>query len=111
MRKALVVMLVVVAWTAFVVPAPAQAAVNACFEYACTCGGACSFDAGCSSGDIAQYVWTWGDGTYGGGQIAYHTYSSSGQYTVRLVVTNGYQAWQPEFELDFVDQTITIGCK
>jgi hypothetical protein len=110
MRTTFFGLLIVVALIALGTPAPAQADLNACFEYACTCGGACSFDASCSSGDIVQYIWDFDDGNYGSGEISYHTFNQSGQYTVSLVVNNGIPVGQPGWEIDYVEETITIGC-
>lgn len=46
------------------------------------------FDALNSTGDRATYTWYFGDGNTGSGNIAQHTYSSGGSYTVSLVVSN-----------------------
>ncbi|MEM2838641.1 MAG: PKD domain-containing protein [Thermoplasmata archaeon] len=39
-------------------------------------------------GVIANYDWEWGDGTYGTGVIASHTYSVGGDYTITLTITD-----------------------
>ncbi|MBN1860436.1 MAG: right-handed parallel beta-helix repeat-containing protein [Candidatus Thermoplasmatota archaeon] len=39
-------------------------------------------------GTITNYTWDFGDGTTGVGDIVYHTYFSSGTYTVTLTVTD-----------------------
>jgi len=49
------------------------------------------FDGSTSSdadGSIATYAWSFGDGSTGTGAIANHTYSSSGNYTATLTVTD-----------------------
>ena len=52
----------------------------------------CSFDASDSSdtppGDIASYMWEFGDGTTGTGETTTHTYTSAGPRTVTLTVTD-----------------------
>lgn len=45
-----------------------------------------SFDASSSSGDIASYTWTFGDGATGTGVTSQHTYTEEGQHVVRLTV-------------------------
>lgn len=40
------------------------------------------------SGDIASYIWDFGDGTTGTGQIINHTYADNGVYTITLTVTD-----------------------
>ncbi len=47
--------------------------------------GASSTD---SDGSVVTYAWNYGDGTFGSGQSVTHSYSSSGQYTVTLTVTD-----------------------
>ena len=47
-----------------------------------------SFDASGSSGIGLNYSWDFGDGNTGTGQNTSHTYSSSGAYNVRLVITD-----------------------
>ena len=39
-------------------------------------------------GTITNYTWDFGDGTTGVGDIVYHTYFSSGTYTIKLTVTD-----------------------
>jgi gliding motility-associated-like protein len=40
------------------------------------------------AGGIVNYQWTFGDGTTGAGSTINHTYASSGNYTVRLIITD-----------------------
>ena len=37
-------------------------------------------------GDTLTYAWDFGDGSFGGGVTATHTYAGDGQYTIRLTV-------------------------
>jgi len=59
-------------------------------------GLAASFNAGASSdpypgGSIAEYSWSWGDGTPGSeGVSPSHTYATAGKYVVSLTVTDNY---------------------
>jgi chitodextrinase len=39
-------------------------------------------------GTIVNYAWDFGDGTIGGGMLAQHAYSATGNYTVTLYVTD-----------------------
>jgi hypothetical protein len=39
-------------------------------------------------GDIVNYIWDFGDGTEDTGEVVSHIYESSGQYQVRLLVTD-----------------------
>ena len=39
-------------------------------------------------GDAMTYAWDFGDGTFGAGLTATHTYVVSGQYTIRLIATD-----------------------
>jgi PKD repeat protein len=41
-----------------------------------------------SGGGIAEYIWDWGDGSNGTGEIAEHTYNKSGDYEIKLKVIN-----------------------
>ncbi len=49
---------------------------------------AVTFDASRSSGDIVEYLWTFGDGATGSGVISYHTYRERGTYPVFLTVVD-----------------------
>jgi PKD repeat protein len=56
-----------------------------------------------SDGEIASYLWNFGDGTTGSGPALSHTYSVKGQYTVSLTVTDNSGA----IALDVVSVTIS----
>jgi len=62
---------------------------TACFSASCT-GLTCTVDASCASDDIGilSYAWSFGDGATGSGVTASHTYTTSGQQTVTLTVTD-----------------------
>lgn len=59
-------------------------------SFSVTCSAlSCAFDGSGSTdldGSLAAYEWEFGDGTYGSGMIATHTYGAPGTYTVRLTV-------------------------
>jgi len=58
-------------------------------------GSAVYFDGGSTTDadqDYLDYVWQWGDGTNGTGQVNYHTYAQPGQYTVTLTATDPWLA-------------------
>jgi len=98
--------------TLLIMSLPTSAAasdITACFEAACTCGGACSFDASCSTGTITKYAWTYDDGLVGVGEVSYHTYSEPGQYQVTLVASRG-SLGEGTFVYDLVQKVITVGC-
>jgi len=61
-----------------------------------TCNGlTCNFDASGSKdpyGTITSYAWSFGDGTTGAGASLAHTYTGSGTYTVKLIVTDNNSA-------------------
>jgi len=45
-----------------------------------------TFDASASTGDIEEYLWDFGDGNRGEGEVTTHTYEEPGTYTVQLTV-------------------------
>ena len=49
-----------------------------------------TFDGRGSTGDIVEYRWDFGDGSFGTGAVVQHAYSSPGTYTVRLTVRDRY---------------------
>lgn len=51
-----------------------------------TFDGSGSYDS--DGGDIVSYVWTFGDGTTGAGEVAQHTYIMPGTFIVNLTVTD-----------------------
>ena len=44
-------------------------------------------------GTIVSYAWSFGDGGTGSGEVATHVYSSAGNYTVSLNVTDSEGLW------------------
>lgn len=65
---------------------------------------AVTFDASQSSdpdGDPITYTWDFGDGNSGSGEVANHTYQSTGTFTVKLTVSDG-QASTDAFATIFV---------
>lgn len=59
---------------------------TACFTYTVS-GLTVNVDASCSTGDIIEYDWDWGDGTpNGNGVTASHTYATRGDYVLVLIV-------------------------
>lgn len=64
-----------------------------------------TFDGSSSKGDIASYLWNFGDGSTGTGAKPSHTYSAKGKYTVILTVkgTDGTE--------DSVTQTLNVSEK
>ncbi len=63
----------------------------ASFTKTCT-ALACSFNGGASSdpdGAVANYQWSFGDGTTATGVTTNHTYAAAGTYTTTLTVTDG----------------------
>lgn len=83
--------------------------LSACFEWACTCSGVCSFDARCSTGPIETYAWTFGDGGFGGGAVTQHIYAQTGDYSVTLWVSYG-TIKQGTWHGDSVNHTVHAGC-
>jgi PKD repeat protein len=61
----------------------------AAFVIPCT-GRTCTGNAGASTDDvgISGYQWTWGDGQFGSGVVASHSYAVNGTYSVTLTVTD-----------------------
>ena len=58
-------------------------------------GAEVTFDASISYdpfGQVASYKWDFGDGSEGEGEIATHSYSSSGKYDIKLTVTGALGA-------------------
>lgn len=66
-------------------PPVADAGVNQklCLGESVTLNGARSFD---PDGEIVEYLWDFGDGTTGTGEIVEHTYAESGIYNAKLTV-------------------------
>ena len=64
---------------------PAAQASTSCANLGCTFDGSAST---ATSGTVASYAWTFGDGTTGTGQVTTHGYASAGTYTYSLVVTD-----------------------
>ena len=65
---------------------PPDAVIGAsCTELTCVLDGSASTD---PDGTIDSYAWDFGDGTTGSEVIVTHTYARSGDYTVRLTVTD-----------------------
>ena len=46
-----------------------------------------AFDASSSTGEIASYLWDFGDGSTATGSTGNHVYTTSGSFTVRLTIT------------------------
>ena len=67
-------------------PLEGEAPLNVAFD------GATSYD---PDGEIISYSWEFGDGSYGSGALADHTYGSAGTYTAKLTVTDnaGGSSW------------------
>lgn len=64
------------------------------------------FDASASSdpdGEIASYVWSFGDGGAEEGDLVTHVFATRGTYTVRLTVTDDTG------DQDSISQTFTVG--
>src|SRR6185436_11788804 len=80
----------------FRVPCPAPdnrpPLANAGGPYASGVGSAITFDGSASSdpdGDELEYIWAFGDGTFGEGVRPSHTFEHEGRYLVTLFVTDG----------------------
>jgi PKD repeat protein len=62
----------------------------ATFSVSCPASrSSCTFDAGGSTGAIASYAWSFGDGGTGTGARITRTYRAIGSFTVTLTVTDG----------------------
>lgn len=64
---------------------------TAAFTFSCDSHRVCSFDGSGSSdaeGPIAQYQWSFGDGSTASGATASHTYAADGVFTAQLTVTD-----------------------
>ncbi len=76
----------------FVSPVAPVGPVQPTASFAASCSTmTCSFDASSSTApgsSITSYAWNFGDGKTGSGVKAAHTYSATGNYTVKLTVTN-----------------------
>lgn len=69
-----------------------------------------SFDAGASvdtDGSISSYYWSFGDGNYGGGPVASHTYSAQGTYVPVLTVTDNQGAQDTAYRIITVAPALT----
>ncbi|MDD4308087.1 MAG: PKD domain-containing protein [Thermoplasmata archaeon] len=66
-------------------------------------GWTVDFDGSDSSGAITSYSWDFGDGTYGSGSAAAHTYNLVGNYTVTLTVSDGTNNDSDEAVITVVD--------
>ncbi|KRB80009.1 hypothetical protein ASE01_00410 [Nocardioides sp. Root190] len=81
-------------------------------SFTASCDGlVCSYDASGSSdpdGDDLTYAWSFGDGTTGAGRTAQHTYSSAGQRTVTLDVSDGQDTDQATRQVSPTPST-TVG--
>ncbi len=67
-----------------------------------------TFDASSSQGDneIDAYVWDFGDGEVGSGQVVTHTYESAGSYSVKLTITDTTGATAEHEKQNFVTVTV-----
>jgi PKD repeat protein len=69
---------------------PPQASFTlSCTALICTFDGSGSAD---SDGNIAAYIWDFGDGSHGSGPTFSHTYARPGNYTATLTVTDNSAA-------------------
>ena len=66
--------------------APVAAFTVDCDEATCTLDASGSTDT--TPGTVASYAWAFGDGTTGTGRSTTHTYATSGEKTISLVVTD-----------------------
>ena len=55
-----------------------------------TIGQTVLFDASSSTGAIAEYRWSFGDGASGSGRVAQHAYADAQTYVVTLTVVDGF---------------------
>ena len=89
------------------VNAPPEA--NAGADFRAFVGDDVPFDGSGSSdddGDIASYVWEFGDGTRGEGATATHAYTMAGMFTATLTVEDDTGARGTDTRLVIVDERI-----
>lgn len=71
-----------------------------------------NFDASASydpdGGDIINYSWDFGDGTYGAGQKTSHVYTAVGSYTVTLTVTDDESQTDTDFKSIVVGKASSV---
>ena len=77
----------------FTFPTPVSVNTSTTFDGSSSCPGALNSSGGCAppstgASSITSYAWRFGDGGTGSGQIASHTFTSVGTFTVTLTVTN-----------------------
>ena len=76
----------------FVSPVAPAGSLPPAAGFAASCPSlACSFDASASTApgsSITSYAWDFGDGTFGTGVTASHTFRAAGNYTVKLTITS-----------------------
>lgn len=90
--------------------APVPTASFSMYSNPATVGGTVSFNGAASSpsaGTIESYRWEFGDGTTGTGEVAEHVYTSTGEFVVRLEVTNNSGASAVDYQAITVKKTPT----